>query len=109
MVPWLLADTIYCNSAGPLDPKLTVFVGDLHVQGKTNAEGLMRIFHELFGGVVYVGIDVDKHQYPTTSCWVTFSNTRSYNKAVFASFVDIKTPKFSTRVKLVPYLSRDQC
>ena len=29
MVPWLLADTIYSNSAGPPDPKLTVFVGQL--------------------------------------------------------------------------------
>ena len=28
------------------------------------AEGLAYIMNELFGGVVYAGIDTDKHRYP---------------------------------------------
>jgi cytoplasmic polyadenylation element-binding protein len=36
----------------------TVFVGALH--GMLNAEGLAHIFNDLFGGVVYAGIDTDK-------------------------------------------------
>lgn len=39
----------------------TVFVGALH--GEITAEGLQMIFSELFGTVVYVGIDSDKNSY----------------------------------------------
>ena len=45
-----------------LDPGKTVFVGALH--GMLNAEGLANIMNDLFGGVVYAGIDTDKHKYP---------------------------------------------
>jgi cytoplasmic polyadenylation element-binding protein len=39
-----------------------VFVGALH--GMMNAEGLAHIMNDLFGNVVYAGIDTDKHKYP---------------------------------------------
>ena len=29
-----------------------------------NAEGLAHIMNDLFGNVVYAGIDTDKHKYP---------------------------------------------
>jgi hypothetical protein len=44
----------------------TVFVGALH--GMLNAEGLAHIFNDLFGGVVYAGIDTDK----VNSCLANF-------------------------------------
>ena len=31
-------------------------------------EGLAYIMNELFGGVVYAGIDTDKHRYPIGEC-----------------------------------------
>ena len=43
------------------------------------------------GGVVYAGIDTDRHKYPIGSGRVTFSNTKSYMKAVAAAFIEIKT------------------
>ena len=45
-----------------LDPSKTVFVGALH--GMMTAEGLAYIINDLFGNVVYAGIDTDKHKYP---------------------------------------------
>lgn len=45
-----------------LDPAKTVFVGALH--GMLNAEGLAHLMNDLFGGVVYAGIDTDKYKYP---------------------------------------------
>lgn len=39
-----------------------MFVGALH--GMLNAEALASIMNDLFGGVVYAGIDTDKHKYP---------------------------------------------
>ena len=38
------------------------------------------IFNELFGGVVYAGLDTDKHKYPIGSGRVTFNNSNSYMK-----------------------------
>ena len=45
-----------------LDPSKTVFVGALH--GMMTAEGLAHFMNDLFGNVVYAGIDTDKHKYP---------------------------------------------
>lgn len=42
----------------------------------------------------FVGIDTDKYKYPIGSGRVTFSTYQSYTKAVAASFVEVKTPKF---------------
>ena len=33
-----------------------------------NAEGLAHIMNDLFGNVVYAGIDTDKHKYPIGLC-----------------------------------------
>ena len=44
----------------------TVFVGALH--GMLNAEALFNIMNDLFGGVVYAGIDTDKYKYPIGEC-----------------------------------------
>ncbi len=56
--------------------------------------------HDLFGGVVYAGIDTDRYKYPIGSGRVTFGNLKSFMKAVKAGFVEIKTPKFSKKVCL---------
>lgn len=54
--------------------------------------------NDLFGGVVYAGIDTDRYKYPIGSGRVTFGNQRSFMKAVKAGFVEIKTPKFTKKV-----------
>ena len=80
-----------------LDPQKTIFVGALH--GMLTAQGLANIFDDLFGGVVYAGVDTDKFKYPLGSGRVTFNNSRSYMKAVSAAFIEIKTVKFTKKVK----------
>lgn len=127
MIPWVISDSNYVRCpAQRLDPSKTVFVGALH--GMLNAEALASIMNDLFGGVMYAGIDTDKHKYPIgessrrllrllpigpgggeeaeTDCVappgsgrVTFNNQRSYLKAVCAAFVEIKTPKFTKKVR----------
>uniref|UniRef100_G3QL70 Cytoplasmic polyadenylation element binding protein 1 n=2 Tax=Gorilla gorilla gorilla TaxID=9595 RepID=G3QL70_GORGO len=63
VIPWVLADSNFVRSPSQrLDPSRTVFVGALH--GMLNAEALAAILNDLFGGVVYAGIDTDKHKYP---------------------------------------------
>ena len=54
--------------------------------------------NDLFGGVVYAGIDTDRYKYPIGSGRVTFGNQKSFMKAVKAGFVEIKTPKFNKKV-----------
>jgi len=108
IIPWLLADSNFVKTpCQRLDPQKTVFVGALH--GMLNAEGLATIFDDLFGGVVYAGIDTDKHKYPIGSGRVTFNNIRSYMKAVAAAFVDLKCPQFSKKVQVDPYLEDALC
>ena len=55
--------------------------------------------NDLFGGVVYAGIDTDRYKYPIGSGRVTFGNQKSFMKAVKAGFVEIKTGKFSKKVR----------
>ena len=131
VIPWVLADSNYVRCPSQrLDPQKTVFVGALH--GMLNAEGLAHIFNDLFGergfqriqrfrdseyftlsiltgGVVYAGIDSDRHKYPIGSGRVTFSNTKSYMKAVSAAFIEIKTLKFTKKVQGDPYLEDALC
>lgn len=67
VIPWVLADSNFVRSPSQrLDPSKTVFVGALH--GMLNAEALAAIMYDLFGGVVYAGIDTDKHKYPIGKC-----------------------------------------
>ena len=53
-------------------------------------------------GVVYAGIDTDKHRYPIGSGRVAFGNPHSYMKAVAAAFVEIKCQKFCKKVQVSP-------
>lgn len=108
IIPWVLEDSnhVRCPSSR-LDPQKTVFVGALH--GMLNAEGLSSIFNDLFGGVLYAGIDTDRHKYPIGSGRVTFSNTRSYMKAVAAAFIEIKSVKFTKKIQVDPYLEDALC
>ncbi|XP_061451438.1 cytoplasmic polyadenylation element-binding protein 1 isoform X2 [Rhineura floridana] len=108
VIPWVLADSNFVRSPTQrLDPGKTVFVGALH--GMLNAEALAGILNDLFGGVVYAGIDTDKHKYPIGSGRVTFNNQCSYLKAVSAAFVEIKTTKFTKKVQIDPYLEDAMC
>ncbi|XP_023694020.1 cytoplasmic polyadenylation element-binding protein 1 isoform X2 [Paramormyrops kingsleyae] len=108
VIPWVISDSNYVRCPSQrLDPSKTVFVGALH--GMLNAEALASIMNDLFGGVMYAGIDTDKHKYPIGSGRVTFNNQRSYLKAVSAAFVEIKTPKFTKKVQIDPYLEDSTC
>lgn len=63
VIPWVLSDSNYVRCPSHrLDPSKTVFVGALH--GMLNAQGLAHVMNELFGGVLYSGIDTDKYKYP---------------------------------------------
>uniref|UniRef100_A0A1B6MTZ3 RRM domain-containing protein n=1 Tax=Graphocephala atropunctata TaxID=36148 RepID=A0A1B6MTZ3_9HEMI len=108
VIPWSLSDSNFVqNSSQKLDPHTTVFVGALH--GMLNAEGLFIIMNELFGGVVYAGIDTDKFKYPIGSARVTFNNRNSYMRAVTTAFIEIKTTKFTKKVQVDPYLEDSPC
>lgn len=108
IIPWVIADSNYVRCPSQrLEPHNTVFVGALH--GMLNAEGLAHIFNDLFGGVVYAGIDTDKHKYPIGSGRVTFNNAKSYMRAVAAAFIEIKTQKFNKKVQVDPYLEDALC
>lgn len=63
-----------------------------------SADILAHIMNDLFGGVVYAGIDTDRYKYPIGSGRVTFGNQKSFMKAVKAGFVEIKTGKFTKKV-----------
>jgi len=88
-----------------------VFIGAL--PGKLTAEELALIMDGLFGEVLNAVIHTDKFNYPMGSGRVTFSNNRSYMKAVAATVVEIKTPKFklkSTReIQVKPFLQDSVC
>jgi len=108
IIPWVLEDSNFIkNPKQKLDPQKTVFVGALH--GMLNADILQKIFNDLFGGVVYAGIDTDKHKYPIGSGRVTFSSIRSYMKAVSAAYVEIKCQQFNKKVQVDPYLEDALC
>jgi len=63
VIPWMLSDSNFVRQPSQrLDANKTVFVGALH--GMISAEILSNIMNDLFGNVVYAGIDCDKHKYP---------------------------------------------
>ncbi|EPB74109.1 hypothetical protein ANCCEY_06780 [Ancylostoma ceylanicum] len=63
VIPWVVSDSSYNDDPScHLDPKKTVFVGALH--GMLTAHVLFSIMNELYGNVVFVGIDTDKYKYP---------------------------------------------
>jgi len=108
IIPWILADNNFALcTPKELDPKKTVFVGNLH--GTMTARDLAHIMNELFGCVVYAGIDIDKLKYPIGSGRVTFSHQQNFMRAVRAAFVDIQSNKFTKRIQIDPYLEDVQC
>lgn len=108
VIPWIIGDSNFVRSTSQkLEPSKTVFVGALH--GQFTAEGLSVIMNDLFDGVVYAGMDTDKYKYPIGSGRVTFSNTRSYMKAIMAAFIEVKTPKFTKKIQVDPYLEDSLC
>lgn len=70
-----------------------------------SADALGYIMNDLFGNVVYAGIDTDKHKYPIGSGRVTFSSSKSYINAIRAAFVEIKTLKFIKKVLYILYIN----
>jgi len=63
VIPWSLGDSTFSvHPSYRQEPSKTVFVGALH--GMMSAEALGHIMNDLFGNVVYAGIDTDKHKYP---------------------------------------------
>jgi len=108
IIPWVITDSNFVRCPSPrLDSQMTVFVGALH--GMINAEGLAIIFNDLFDGVIYAGLDTDKHKYPIGSGRVTFSNATSYMKAVAAAFIEVKTPRFCKKIQVDPYVEDSLC
>ncbi|XP_006822079.1 cytoplasmic polyadenylation element-binding protein 1-like [Saccoglossus kowalevskii] len=108
VIPWIISDSNSVrNPSQRLEPSKTVFVGALH--GMLTADGLAHMMNDLFGGVVYAGIDTDKHKYPIGSGRVTFNNHKSFMKAVTGAFVEIKTAKFTKKVQIDPYLEDSLC
>ncbi|KAF7701792.1 cytoplasmic polyadenylation element-binding protein 1a [Silurus meridionalis] len=108
VIPWVITDSSFvCSPSLQFFPRRTVFVGALH--GMLTAEALAHIMKELFGEVVYAGLDTDKHKYPIGSGRVTFRNQKSYLKALTAAFVEIKTTKFTKKIQIDPYLDDSMC
>jgi len=108
VIPWVLADSNHVfQPSQRLESNKTIFVGALH--GMITAEALGNLMSDLFGNVIYAGIDTDKHKYPIGSGRVTFSSRKSYMKAVQAAFVEIKTPKFTKKLQVDPYLGDAIC
>jgi len=108
IIPWLVEDSTYIGYPSPqLDPKKTVFVGALH--GMMNAQSLALIFNDLFGNVVFAGLDTDKYKYPIGSGRVTFSSDKSFRKAVKTAFIEIKTARFQKKIQVDPYLEDALC
>ncbi|XP_053605967.1 cytoplasmic polyadenylation element-binding protein 1-B isoform X3 [Plodia interpunctella] len=108
VIPWAVSDSNWVSGGSArLEPARTVFVGALH--GMLSAAALAHIMNELFGGVVYAGIDTDKNKYPIGSGRVTFNNVRSYIRAISAGYVEIVTDKFSKKVQVDPYLEDSMC
>lgn len=61
----------------------------------------MHIFKNLIKINIILGIDTDKYKYPIGSGRVTFSTKQSYFKAITASFIEIKTDKFTKKVRSI--------
>ncbi|KAM7537099.1 hypothetical protein Aperf_G00000069447 [Anoplocephala perfoliata] len=109
VIPWVISDSqFYLGGAQTnVRNKYTVFVGALH--GMITAEALASIMNELFGNVIFAGLDTDKHKYPIGSGRVAFRNQESYMEAVQANFVEVKTPKFTKTIQIDPFLEDSVC
>ncbi|KAK7912555.1 hypothetical protein WMY93_012766 [Mugilogobius chulae] len=104
VIPWVISDSNYVRCpAQRLDPSKTVFVGALH--GMLNAEALASIMNDF----LEESCTLASTRTSTSSGRVTFNNQQSYLKAVCAAFVEIKTPKFTKKVQIDPYLEDSMC
>ncbi|CAL8129645.1 unnamed protein product [Orchesella dallaii] len=106
VIPWGSTDSTF-NQTCKIDAQRTIFVGALH--GMVNAEALANIMNDLFGGVIFAGIDLDKNKYPIGSARVTFTNEESYMNAVESRYVFIKTARFTKKLQVDPYLEDHKC
>ena len=81
IILWILADNSFAlYTPKELDPKKTVLVGNLH--WTMTARDLAYIMNELFGFVVYAGIDIYKLKYPIGSGRVTFSHQHNFMRYI---------------------------
>uniref|UniRef100_A0A8C7WUQ8 Cytoplasmic polyadenylation element-binding protein ZZ domain-containing protein n=1 Tax=Oryzias sinensis TaxID=183150 RepID=A0A8C7WUQ8_9TELE len=103
VIPWVISDSNYVRCpAQRLDPCKTVFVGALH--GMLNAEALASIMNDLFGGVMYAGIDTDKHKYPIGEMRVGMD----FSSVVSRTMTPPHHP-VTPQVQIDPYLEDSMC
>lgn len=110
VIPWALSDNNYFRPGvvPPLDPKRTVFIGNLH--GTIRARELASMIEQIFNcSVEYAGIDIDKYRYPIGSGRVTFQRGADYSAAINTAFVDVRTSRFQKRIQIDPYLEDVVC
>ncbi len=107
VIPFDIGDRFYMKGSfsGQMEHSNTVFVGALH--GMLTADGLAKVMDDLFGGVIFAGLDTDKHKYPLGSGRVSFDNQDSYMKAVSAAFVEIKSARFKKKIQIDPYIENE--
>lgn len=97
VIPWALCNSNYTKDTNfRVEFSKTVFVGNLH--GMMTAEALAKIMDELFGNVIYAGIDVDTKKYPIGSSRIAFSDANSHKKAVETAFIDVEMGRVTKRV-----------
>ncbi|VDN06627.1 unnamed protein product [Thelazia callipaeda] len=117
IIPWVMTDSLYCSRPNVvLEPKRTVFVGALH--GMITAKQtllmvlikvLFAIMRDVYGDVLFVGIDTDRLKYPIGSARVTFSTESAYFRAVESRYLEIHTSKFIKRIQIDPFLDDAKC
>ncbi|VBB28061.1 unnamed protein product [Acanthocheilonema viteae] len=108
VIPWVVSDASYIlNPNIPLELKKTVFVGALH--GMITAQVLFSIMRDVYGDVLFVGIDTDRQKYPIGSARVTFSTQLAYFRAIESGYLEIHTSKFTKKVQIDPFLEDAKC
>ena len=112
VIPWLTSapSDSYFHFSEPTElqrNKYTVFVGALH--GRLHAKAIAHIFNTMFGNVMSVTIDTDRHNYPTGSGRITFSCRESYTRAIVANYVQIDAKKLSKKVQIEPCIDGQKC
>lgn len=107
VIPFDIGDRFHMKNSftGQMEHSRTVFVGALH--GMLSADGLAKVMDDLFGGVIFAGLDTDKHKYPLGSGRVSFDNQESYLKAISAAFVEIKSNRFKKKIQIDPYIENE--
>ena len=109
VIPWLTSDSHF-KFGDPTDSqkiKFTVFIGALH--GRLHAKAIAFIFNKMFGEVLLVTIDTDRHKYPTGSGRITFASDESYKNAISANFIQIEAKKVSKKVQIEPCIDGQKC